>query len=664
MGFGILAAFLLAGVLAAEGLFGNRPRATRLYLGLTIGLVLMMWLPSAWAFLFGFTVKAQWWALGSAFALSGALYALTKAGRKGDSKTIGLPPRLLLLILPFLLFSFYLQYTHTLRPVDGSLHVGQSTYGDLSLHLGIATGLRNASYPPEYTLLPGTMLGYPFLADAMVTTMLLFGAPLGWSFIVTGTLMMGLVFWGFLLLAWELSGSKRATAIAFVLMFLNGGLGFLYTFDGVFRDNSRLMDALYGFYLTPTNMPDLNLRWVNVIADLMIPQRTLLAGWTVVIPALMLLAQAMGRREAQVQAGPYGPFSVITKAEGTLREYVILGVWAGLMPMIHTHSFLALGLISIGAMASMLARRPAERLYVLRNFAVYGGIALALAMPQLLTWTFPQTVGGGSLKFHLNWVNNDGGLIDGWLWFWVKNVGPVFLLFVPAALSSGRRGRALAAGALTVFVLAETIIFQPNPYDNNKLFYVAFILMLPAASKYVVSLYDRLRGIKWRGVLMAAFLVVSTLSASVTLAREAISDYSLFSADEVSAAQFIEERAPSDAVVLTGGQHNNPIAALTGRKLVCGTGTYLYYHGVNYQRQQEAARAMYENPDDSAVLFDVYHVDYAYISSYERADYAIDETFFRENFPVAFKNSEVTVYAVSPRAVAAAQAPETSEPKG
>jgi len=117
-------------------------------------------------------------------------------------------------------------------------------------------------------------------------------------------------------------------------------------------------------------------------------------------------------------------------------------------------------------------------------------------------------------------------------------------------------------------------------------------------------------------------------------------------------------------VVLTGGQHNNPVAALTGRKLVCGTGTYLYYHGVNYQRQQEAARAMYENPDDSAVLFDVYHVDYAYISSYERADYAIDETFFRENFPVAFKNSEVTVYAVSPRAVAAAQAPETSEPKG
>ncbi len=99
-----------------------------------------------------------------------------------------------------------------------------------------------------------------------------------------------------------------------------------------------------------------------------------------------------------------------------------------------------------------------------------------------MTWTFPQTAGGGSLKFHFNWVNNQGGLIDGWLWFWVKNVGLVFLVFVPAALSSRRRERALSAGALLVFATAETILFQPNPYDNNKLFYVAFILMIPIAA--------------------------------------------------------------------------------------------------------------------------------------------------------------------------------------
>lgn len=651
MGFGILAAFLALGVLAAEGLFSDRPRLMRAYLGLTFGLMMMMWLPSVWAFKFNFTVAAQWWALGTAFVLSLALFLLGRPRKRGRPRILGMPPKLMLLIVPLLIFSFYLQYTHTLRPVDGALHAGQSTYGDLCLHLGIATGLRGAAYPPEYTLLPGTMLGYPFLSDAMATTMLLFGAPLRWAFIVTGTLMMGLVYWGFLLLSWELTRSRRAVAIAFLLMSLNGGLGFLYTFDGAFRDGfSKLKDALFGFYLTPTNMPDLNLRWVNGIADLMIPQRTLLAGWATCVPALMLLAQAIRRREESVRIEPLGPVRIVMESDGGLKDFAVLGVWAGMMPMIHTHSFFALGLISLGAFG-YLAVKSEDRLRVTRNFLVFGAIALALALPQLITWTFPQTEGGGSLKFHLDWVNNgDNGMIDGWLWFWVKNVGLVFLLLVPAALSQERRGRALSVGALVVFLVAETVLFQPNPYDNNKLFYVAFLLMLPLVADYVVRIYDKISGVRWRAFLLGAFLVVSTLSGAITLAREAISDYELFSADEVQAADYIERTAPRDAVVLTGGQHNNPVAALAGRELVCGTGTYLYFHGVNYQRQQQAARDLYEDPVDRAPLFDVYHVDYVYISSYERGSYAVDESFFRRSFPVCYQNGEVTVYAVSARA--------------
>ena len=57
---------------------------------------------------------------------------------------------------------------------------------------------------------------------------------------------------------------------------------------------------------------------------------------------------------------------------------------------------------------------------------------------------------------------------------------------------------------------------------------------------------------------------------------------------EAAAARWIEENTPADAVFLTGNQHNNAVAALTGRDIVCGTGSYLYFHGIDYSRQQAA----------------------------------------------------------------------------
>ena len=57
-----------------------------------------------------------------------------------------------------------------------------------------------------------------------------------------------------------------------------------------------LREIFTGYYQTPTNMPDLNLRWVNVICDMMIPQRTLLGGWMALLPALYMLCRGIKTR--------------------------------------------------------------------------------------------------------------------------------------------------------------------------------------------------------------------------------------------------------------------------------------------------------------------------------------------------------------------------------
>ncbi len=470
----LLLGFEAAGCVLAEALFRRRSMLIRLWLGLTAGLLMMLWFPSLFAYAFGFTQIAQFAALGLAIVCALLARLWLSEDRAAPGPFCGDMPRWLApaLVLPLLALSAYLQYTHNVRDVGGALHVGQSTNGDLPLHLGIATGLIGSAYPPGYTLIQGALLGYPFLMDALSASMLCVGSSLQLAFVLPGTLMMGLVFLGFVILSWELTRSRAAVVLSFLLMFLNGGLGFFYVLDGVFQDSTALREVFVGFYKAPANMVEHNIRWVNVICDMMVPQRTLLAGWALVIPALYLLIRAM--------------------REGSRRLFIMLGVLAGAMPMVHTHSFLALALISAGCLLYTL-RHGEDRAAILKNYGIYAAIAAALALPQLLTWSVPQTVGGGSLAFRFNWVNFDasrGSLIDGYFWFWIKNVGPVYLLMVPAALSQKKLGRALSLGALLVYIVAELIQFQPNEYDNNKLFYVAFLLMLPMVSGYLVSIYS------------------------------------------------------------------------------------------------------------------------------------------------------------------------------
>ena len=151
----MLLCFLTCGVVTAISVFRHVCRLAQVWLGLCLGLMLMMWLPALFAFFTTFNTAAQWLGLAAAGGIAAACAVLF--GRKpqnnrtfGDGMPVWLP---LALAVPFTLLSAYLQYTHTLRLSDGAMYVGQSTYGDLCLHLGFATSFQNASFPPDYSIL-------------------------------------------------------------------------------------------------------------------------------------------------------------------------------------------------------------------------------------------------------------------------------------------------------------------------------------------------------------------------------------------------------------------------------------------------------------------------------------------------------------------------------
>lgn len=207
--------------------------------------------------------------------------------------------------------------------------------------------------------------------------------------------------------------------------------------------------------------------------------------------------------------------------------------------------------------------------------------------------------------------------------------------------------KGLCLGALLVYAAAELYQFQPNVYDNNKLFYVAFLLMLPLVGRLLSALWRAVRRIRGRWLLALPLLAVCLLSGSLSLCREALSQYQLFSREEAQAAAYIDENAPEDALFLTGGQHNNPVSSLAGRTLVCGTSTLPLLSRRGLQppagRRGPDVRRSLGNLD----LFQQYGVDYIYISSYERASYDLDQQTLTSLFPLWYQDGFVTILEVA-----------------
>lgn len=626
--------YLACGVAIARFQFPRKSPVMRAWLGLCLGILLLMWMPALLAFAVRFSGLAHALALLPLGGVTAAafFYRDKRPARRMEQDDFDLLFTALLIAVPLTVLGGYLQYTHVLRPAaDGSLHGGQSTYGDLCLHLGIATSLRDAAFPPTYSILPGATLSYPFLTDSMSTSMLLLGMDLRAAIAVPGTLMMGLVFFGFVLLCREVVGNRRGVLIlAAALFFLNGGFGFLYDVDRVFQDPSRFAEIFTGYYKTPANQPEFNLRWSNVIADMLVPQRTLLGGWTALIPALLMLCWAVKDR--------------------SLRAFTVLGLVAGAMPLVHTHSFLALGLFSAGFLLFSFVRADREaRVRLLKGIALYFAITMALALPQLVGNAFKQTLEGGSLRVQFNWVNNsqNHGLIDEYFFFWIKNVGPAFILFLCVLLESDRRGHLdVLAGAMTIFVVAELLLFQPNEYDNNKLFYVFYMFASMLAADYASVLFLRMKGLRGRYVLAGLFVLCSVLSGSLSIAREAVSDYQLFDPAAVEAAAFIEEETEPHAVFMTGTQHLNPASALAGRNIVCGSDLYLFFHGLNYQENSLDCRRFYQDPENNLDVLEKYGVSYIYLSDYEMSEMNPDVEALNRLFEKVYEKDWITIYAV------------------
>lgn len=625
--------FILCSVAMAVIFFEDFLRHEQIAIGLSFGIALSAWLPSAFALALGkYSILAHMLAL--ALLLCMTALVVFRGCKKGagfrksllnkDRKTEII---LAMLLTPFMVLMAVLFSGHILTDPGDGLYGGQCSYGDLSMHMGMVTSIANQqSFPPDYSILPGQRLCYPFLVNAQSASMLMMGTSLRMSIIIPSLVMSLSCFLGFFSLARMISQKNSAGVAAFLLFFITGGLGFLF-----FLNDSQMFRQIFtGYYMTPTNHSDfsLNLRWVNVIADMMLPQRTTLMGWSVVMGVFLLLTKALEKEKVRLMASA--------------------GLLASLLPMIHTHTFLALGILCAGLLATGLADRGRKLFDRLRLWAVFLIPVIVFSTPQLLFWIFNQ--GGSFVSPHLDWVNTG----DNWLWFWIKNIGLPFILIVPAFLWGYKKYYGIYLSATLIFIIAEFLTFQPNYYDNNKLMLVWYMFTCILVGDYIIELWRAIRAVPGKYILAAALAVLLFASGTLTLVREVASngEYMLYSSEEVKTAQVIERGTPPDSLFLTGTQHLNAPAALAGRDILVGSAIYLYFHGLSYTDREAAVNHIYSGGGDRDRYIRDYGIDYIYLSHYERANYGAKDEYFA-NYPVVFSGGGITIFAASGRAISA-----------
>ena len=124
----------------------------------------------------------------------------------------------------------YLLHTHTIRPTDcAGLYTGQSTYGDMCMHLGFITSIaEQGTFPPYYSLFPKTRLAYPFLNAAISSSIYLWGASLRWAYILPMLTSFIQVMGSVYILADTVLNCRAKNVLTFVFFIFNGGLGFVY----------------------------------------------------------------------------------------------------------------------------------------------------------------------------------------------------------------------------------------------------------------------------------------------------------------------------------------------------------------------------------------------------------------------------------------------------
>ena len=304
----------------------------------------------------------------------------------------------------FIYFLFYagvmilmwLVFDRALLEKPEGLYTGVlNNYGDLPFHLSVTTRFAfGQNYPPEDPTFAGARFTYPFLTDFISAIFLRLGASLRNSLFIENWIV-GVALVGVLhRFGLQLVRNRTAAILTPVLVILNGGFGWWMLFSDVNKSDSGVFHVLSHIGHSYTILPDVTQgwRWGNAVTSLLVPQRGFLLGIPLAVIVFTQWWQAMRDNKSVPPASAGGPKKRLNPpadAGGTdtrlpMRRMLFAGFVAGLLPLVHAHSFIAA--MGVGAVLALI---NIKRWRAWLGFFV---VASLIAVPQLLWSTHGSAV--------------------------------------------------------------------------------------------------------------------------------------------------------------------------------------------------------------------------------------------------------------------------------
>ena len=501
-----------------------------------------------------------------------------------------------------------------------------NNFGDLPFHLSVITSFAfGNNFPPEDPTYAGVRFTYPFMSDFVSAVFVRCGADLRESMFIENFILalsfIGLVHrWALVMLR-----DKLAAIITPLIVLLNGGMGWVLLLDKAGKNEGGLFGVLLDLPPSFTVIPETTWRWGNAISALLVPQRGFLMGLplaTIAFTQWWLATERTRPAENVKKDKKKSSWNEPTPARFPLatRRMIAAGVAAGLLPLVHAHSF-----VVVMAMAGCLALINIHW----REWFAFFAVASVIAIPQLLWSTLHSAVNAGSFfAWEVGWDHGKENPI----WFWLKNTGLFIPLIFTAVLmkSDGylvRRRLLLFYLPFTLcFIIPNFVKMAPWIWDNIKVLFYWWLASAPLVALLLARLW---RQGPIRRIIAVLLFVCVTFAGALDVAGIALREikYDVFDAAGVRFAELVKQQTAPRALIVHAPVHNTPVF-LTGRRSLMGYPGHIWTHGLPFVQREGEIRRIYLGTLDADQLLRNYGVDYAVVGPLEKLVVPVNEAFF------------------------------------